>query len=211
MLYSLALLATAPALMGAQGYGSAPAAPAVKTQSPAAAAQTPPAAAGVSSRSLKDVPNITIKYYDVSGKDMRTINRSIAKQRPKDPATKQPLVGGTNWTLDATLTKRTTNGQCTVIAAKGQFAAAAELPRLVTEKIVPFQILESWKSYVAQLEKSAANSLWFVHDRVRAVESAMVGKPCDAAAIAGNAAIAQLKRDDADFQRRNATAAATTE
>jgi predicted secreted Zn-dependent protease len=206
MLNSLVLLASASALLSVQGYGAGPAAPAAKPAATAAQGQAAAAAATATARSLKDVPNITIKYYDVTGKDPKTINRSIAKQRPLDPATKQPSVAGTNWTLGASMTKRTVNGQCTVVAAKGEFAATAELPRLTTANIIPAGGLEAWQKYVAQLEKTAADNLWFVADRLPQVEQAMVGKECNAALAAGTAAIEKLKRDAADYQRKGATA-----
>ena len=200
MLNPLILLASA-ALVTAQDQDYDSGRP-VRAATPQVAPQGVPA-----SRSLQAVPNITIKYYDVSGKDVRTINRSIAKQRPIDPVTKKPSIAGTNWTLGASMTKRTTNGRCTVVAAKGEFAATAELPRLTTASVLPAAASAEWQSYVARLEQAGAANLWFVYDRLPEVEKAMVGQECEAALKAGTEAIEQLKRDAADFQRKNAAGA----
>ncbi len=156
----------------------------------------------VPGRGIRDVPNIAIKYYDVSGKDFASIIQSIEKQRPRDPATKQLMAGGAGYELGASMTKVTKpNGVCTVSAAKATFTATAELPRLLSaEKLKPDQ-LALWRAYLSQIEEPAAAALWYVHGRIPAFEQSMIGKECSLAAKVGAAGIAQMQTDHAEFQR----------
>ena len=164
--------------------------------------------AAVPGRGLRDVPNITIKYYDVSGKNYADIVQSIEKVRPRDPATSRLMAGGASWSLGASMTQRTVNNVCTVTGAKAEFAATAELPRLVNEQQLAPDQLAAWRAYLSSIEVPAAASLWFVVDRVPAFEKSFAGKPCATGAAFGAAAIEQLKRDHAAFELQQATAAA---
>lgn len=157
----------------------------------------------VPGRGIRDVPNIAIKYYDVSGKDFASIIQAIEKQRPRDPATNQLMAGGAGYELGASMTKVTTSkGKCTVSAAKAKFAPTAELPRLLNEqKLKPAQ-LALWRAYLSQIEAPAAAGLWYVHDRIPAFEKSMIGKECSLAAKVGAAGIAQMQVDHAEFQRK---------
>jgi len=162
----------------------------------------------VPGRGLKEVPNITIKYYDVSGKNYADVIRSIEKQRPRDPASNQLMVGGASWSLGASMTQVTRGKVCTVTGAKAEFSADAELPRLVNEQALSPKQLAYWRAYLSQIEVPAAAGLWYVLDRIPAFEKSMVGKDCAAASASANAAIAQLKRDQEAYQLQLQTAAA---
>lgn len=158
----------------------------------------------VAGRGLKDVPNIEIKYYDVSGKNYAALVQSIEKQRPRDAATNQLMAGGASWSLGASMTQRTVNKVCSVTGAKAEFAATAELPRLVNEQALAPAQLAAWRAYLSSIEVPAAAGLWFVLDRIPAFEKSFVGKDCATAAAFGGAAIEQLKQDHAAFQARSA-------
>lgn len=208
MANALIVLLGYSALVGAQGYGQMPSEP----QKPAKIVNAPSVALAteVPGRGLKDVPNITIKYYDVSGKTYAAIVQSIEKQRPRDPATNQLMAGGAGWSLGASMTRETVNKACTVTGAKAEFAATAELPRLVDEQGLAPDQLAAWRAYLSSIEVPAAAGLWFVVDRLPALEKSIVGKDCATGAAFGAAAIDQLKQDQAAFQLRNAVPPAPT-
>jgi len=198
--------------LAAQGYGSQnytpPATTKVPEQAPADASktvrQTIPLIAAVPGRGIRDVPKIAIKYYDVSGKDFAGIIRDINRQRPKDPASKQVIAGGAGYALGASVNKVTSNGKCTVKDAKAEFAPTAELPRLMNEQALAPDQLAYWRAYLSQLEGPAAAGLWFVVDRIPALEKSMIGKDCDAALKLGSESIAQIRRDYTAFQQQYA-------
>jgi predicted secreted Zn-dependent protease len=208
MLNSLVLAASA--FLSAQDYGG-PAAPPVQPQAPTVTrpktATTGVPAAAPAGRSLQSLPNTTIRYYDVPGKNPQAILKSIAKLRPKG-ADGQPVTASTNWDIGATFKKRTENGVCRIVAATATFSATADLPRLVSPKALRREALDSWNSYVAGLESIAAANLWFVHDRIGQVEKAILASSCDGAQAAGAAAVDKLKLQEAEFTRANAAAAA---
>jgi predicted secreted Zn-dependent protease len=160
---------------------------------PAAQPVLPPPA--TAARSLKDLPNLTISYYDVSGKDMKAISKSIAQQRPKDPATGQVVTGGTRWNLAPSFTRRTTDGVCKVVDVKTEFKAGADLPRLTNEASLSPDVVSAWRAFQADLERDAAAKLWFVHDRMAGLSSAMMGKDCAQAEKDGAAYLATLKAE----------------
>ena len=192
------------ALVGAQGYGqiytgTTQTAPAKTKKVIAPAVMLIPAIPG---RGIRDVPDIAIKYYDVSGKDFASIIQAIEKQRPRDPATKQLMAGGAGYELGASMTKLTSKGQCTVTAAKATFKPTAELPRLLNEQALKPDQLTMWRAYLSQIEAPAAAGLWYVHDRIPAFEKSMIGKECSVAAKIGSGGIAQMQIDHAEFQRK---------
>lgn len=190
------------AVAGAQDYpqiGSSVTAPAKTKKAIAPAMVLIPAIPG---RGIRDVPNIAIKYYDVSGRDFAAIIKSIEKQRGRDPATKQLLGGSAGYELGASMTKVTSQGQCTITAVKATFAARAELPRLVNEQSLKPDQLTMWRAYLSQIEAPAAAGLWYLYDRIPAFEKSMIGKDCSVAASAAAAAIAQMRTDYTEFQRK---------
>ena len=162
----------------------------------------------VPGRGLREVPNITIKYYDVSGKNYADLIQSIEKQRPRDPASNQLMVGGASWSLGANMSQVTRGTVCTVTGAKAEFSATAELPRLVNEQALAPKQLAHWRAYLSHIEVPAAAGLWYVLDRIPAFEKSMVGKDCAGASAFASAAIAQLKREQVAYQLQLQAAAA---
>lgn len=214
MLNPLIALFGAYALVAAQGYGGRAPSPPPRTTAPETVKQAPapvitllPAVPG---RGIREVPNIAIKYYDVTGKDFAALMRAIAAQRPKDPATGQLMAGNVGWGLAASITKRTGGAKCTVTDAKAQFTPTAELPRLVDEQALKPDQLALWRAYLSRLEVPAAAGLWFVADRIPAFEKSLVGVECAAATKLGPEGIAKIRADYAAFQRQNAAAQPAT-
>ena len=207
MLNSLVLASAFISQMG--GYSMPPAPPPamppsrLQTPAPAPAAQPapPPLAtiAAVPGRGLKDVPNLTIRYYDVAGKNLKAVIKTLTEQRPKD-ASGQPITAATNWTIETAFSRRTTNGQCKIVTAHAAVTATADLPRLLNEAKFPPRDLLSWQDYLANLEVTAAGKFWFVHDHVGDVEKAVLASSCEGAQAAGAAAIDRLKQQAAAFR-----------
>jgi predicted secreted Zn-dependent protease len=209
MLNPLIALFGAYASTAVQGYGQAPSpppavpVPVTKKQAPAPVVVALPAVPG---RGIRDVPNIAIKYYDVSGKDFAGIIGAMVAQRPKDPATGQLMTGNVGWGLTANITRRTEGTKCTVTGAKARFTPTAELPRLVNEQALKPDQLALWRAYLSQLEVPAAAGLWFVQDRIAAFEKSLIGLECAAATKLGAEGIEKIRADYAAFQRQNAAA-----
>jgi predicted secreted Zn-dependent protease len=167
-----------------------------QTTAPAPVSQTVVAPAG---RALASLPGINIKYYDVSGKNMKAVIKSIDKQR-KDPATGQTKTVAHNWSIDAGFRKRTVNGVCTITAVEAPFIATVELPRHANPaQLAPADAAE-WQKFTAKIESEVAAKMWFAYDRSRQLEGVIKGKDCDKGIADGTAFINQLKVEAAAFQ-----------
>jgi predicted secreted Zn-dependent protease len=150
----------------------------------------------VSVSKLADLPNTTIRYYDVTGKDIASVNRSIAKHRPTAPgASLAPA--SLAWSVKATFEQRTENGQCNVTAARATLTATADLPRLANEQALEGRMVERWRHYAAELEASQMVILVFVYSHLDQVEKAMLASSCNSARGAGTAAVEQLRNKTA--------------
>jgi predicted secreted Zn-dependent protease len=169
-------------------------------------AVTAPVTTAPASRSLASLPGINIKYYDVAGKNMKAVIKSIDKQR-KDPATGQARTVAHNWSIDAGFRKRTVNGVCTITAVEAPFIATVELPRHSNPaQLTPADAAE-WQRFTTKIETEAAAKLWFAYDRSLQLEATIKGKDCDKGIADGTAFINQLKADAAAFQPTVATPA----
>lgn len=162
------------------------------------AAAPPTTATAPVQRMLKDIPGVTIKYYDVEGKNPGAIKKSIAKQRPKG-SDGQPVTAGFNWNVSTQITKRTEGTVCTITAAKVQFQGTAELPRLLEPQKLDAQSLKSWNEYVATLDSMEALELGYFADRMGELEKALIGHSCEKASPALDAALAKLKAEEQQF------------
>lgn len=156
-------------------------------------------AAVVPVNSLADVPNTTIRFYDVTGKDIASLNRSIAKQRRNASGAKL-TPASMAWTVNATVKQHTENEQCKVTAAQATLAATADLPRLVDEQALEGRMLGQWRNYVAELEASQMVVLIFVYSHLDQVEKAMLASDCQNAKAAGAAAVEQVRNRTAAIQ-----------
>jgi predicted secreted Zn-dependent protease len=160
---------------------------------------------------LKDMPGVTVDYYDVSGKSLDEVRQAIAAQRQQG-ASGQAVAAGTNWTVDADVKKRTVGDKCEIVAGNVKFSGKAELPRLVTPQLLQPQEIQIWNDYVAGLEATAAEDLAFVQERMGEVEKALVSSSCDTAGAAANAAIDRLKAQQRlHIEQRTAAKAAAAQ
>lgn len=196
------------AAAAAQAYGAGASSPAVSAPAPAVSAAT--AASGttgvVPGRALRDLPNTTITYYDIAGKDAKAIDKSLRKTLA-DPAAKD-LVRLFSWNVGTQIVKITTGTKCSVKSAKSTLTAKVSLPRLTEQKKVPKDVSAQWATYIAGIENEAAANLWFLSDRLRGAEQSLVGVPCAEASSAWNAKLEGLKGELSGFMAKRAQVAA---
>lgn len=141
---------------------------------------------------LGSLPNTTINYYNVAGRDVGSINRSIRQVRPKTPSGRT-IPSSTDWAIKAAFERTTVGGQCRVSSARADFSATVALPRLTEGDKLTKAERERWGTYVALLEQGAAATLAFVVGQVGTVEQSMLAAPCDKAGQAGADAIRRLR------------------
>ena len=201
--------ALAAASMAIQGYNMPRTPPPSRVARPAEKAPTlvpQPTIPAVPGKTLKDLPNVTTRYFDVAGKNLKEINKSIADAQQPDSSGRAAATA-TTWAVDTTFNKLTSGGQCKVTDAKATFSATVGLPRLVAEKGHSPELLAYWRNYLANIENMQAASLWFVYERVPEVEKAILASSCDGAQAAANAAVQRLRAQAAEHRRAAATPA----
>lgn len=167
-----------------------------------------PAAPVAAARTLQGLPNTAIEYYDVAGKDIKSLQSSIASVRGNSAANKPAAPASAAWTVGSKISRQTTDGKCAVAGAEMKFDAKVVLPRLANREQVPTKVLTEWDSFVARLEAGTASNLWFVHDRIGTIQSAILTSSCEGASAAATAAVDKLQKEEAEFLLRAATAAA---
>jgi predicted secreted Zn-dependent protease len=143
---------------------------------------------------FSDVPNVTVTYYDISGRDVEKIHRSVAKLAPRDPQRRRALPATSSWTVGVTVHSLTTNKRCTVLGATLDFRAAATMPRLLPDKDRPAAVTAAWGDYVARLESRQAEQLRFAYGRLDEIDRAIFNSRCDKAEAAADAALARLQQ-----------------
>ena len=164
---------------------------------------------GVTVHSLSELPNMTIRYYDVVGDDVASINKSIVKQRPLVGG--RPLVASVDWTVNASFRKRTRNAQCKIEDVQVSFAAQADLPRLANEHQLKAPFLKQWHRYVEGLQANELPTLAFVYSQLDAVRDAVLASRCEQAKATAAAAVEGLKAHAAAFELARQKQARRTE
>jgi len=162
-----------------------------------AAAQAQPtvaAPAAAPARTLQGLPGTTVQYYDVAGRNGSAIEKNLDRIL-KQPAPNNGPAQVYNWNLGMSINRRTEGATCTVTKATAELKANVFLPRLTEEARVPSDELASYKAWVAGLESTATQNLWFVVDRLPALQQSLVGKPCDQASTLWTAAVDGLIKD----------------
>ena len=202
MLDSLILAAAFLATQGNYGM-PAPSAPPPRSNRSATPTQAPapqPTVPAVPGKTLRDLPNVTFQYFDVAGKNLKAINKSIERSQ-KPNSSGKAAVAPTGWAIDTKFNKLSRAGQCKVTDAKATFSAKVVLPRLVPNQAHPPELMASWRAYLAGIENAQAANLWFVYDRIPTVESAILASSCEGAQAAGTAAVQRLQGLASEFAR----------
>ncbi len=165
----------------------------------AAMAQAAPAVtvAPAPARPLSALPNTRINYLDVTGKNMKSIQKSLDAVST-DPATKAKVKLFT-WNVGAQVTNRTVNQKCTVDKATATLTSVVNIPRLVEGARASKQVQADWQKYITSVETDAAANLWFINDQLRGVERSMVGVDCAKSREVWNAAMSKINVDLAAF------------
>ena len=176
---------------------------AIQTAVPA----TAPATSAPAARTLKDLPNVTIKYFDVAGKDGKAIEKNLKKVRT-DPKTKQFNAVSSNWNVAASVRQSRTGDKCTITGVVPTFSGTVELPRLANPDSVPAAVKANWQTYVDGLDRAIASNFYFVYDRIPGLVATVTGKDCAPGAALWTSSIERIKTEA--LQHSAAASAAAT-
>lgn len=166
---------------------------------PVAAAQPAPGRSAGPQGPFAGIPNVEIRYYDVSGRTERAIRESINARRPRDPNDGRPVDAVARWTMQWRWPAR--GAACDLARATVEFRATVLMPRLVDTGRVPAGLLARWRAYVAALETHEAGHVRYPFEHVGEVAAAIRSSRCANANDAARVAVAAIARHDVDYDR----------
>jgi predicted secreted Zn-dependent protease len=158
------------------------------------------AAAPAAGGPLDGIPDLEIRYYDVSGRTAADIRASLNRLRPADPATGQRVDGYTSWSLRWYI-PGSPEGPCRLDRAEVTLALAVGLPRLARTDGVPPDVLQQWRRYVTALEAHEAVHARAAYGGIAAVLEAIHGAECATANDAASAVLEGLRREGDAYDR----------
>ncbi|MEO6359197.1 MAG: DUF922 domain-containing protein [Sphingomicrobium sp.] len=166
-----------------------------------------PTPAPIATRALKDLPNVTVKYFDVAGKDGKAIEKNLKKVRT-DAKTKQFSAVSSNWNVAASVKQSRTGDKCTITGVVPTFSGTVELPRLVTPDALPADVKTNFQTYVDGLDRAVASNFFFVYDRIPALVTTVTGKDCTQGAALWTGGIERIKAEALQYSAAASAAAA---
>jgi len=155
---------------------------------------------------FSDLPGVAVTYYDVTGRTVAEIHKSLTGAAPRDPVTRKPLPATSSWSIGAAVKWSKTGTHCTITDVTLTFTSAATMPRLVVQPDTPAPVLAAWKSFAIQLESRQAAQLKFAYDRRGEVERAILASSCDRWQAAADAALTRLEEQQRLARDADATA-----
>ena len=100
------------------------------------------------------IPNLTVEYYDVSGRTPQEIRASINANRPRNSNDGERVDGLARWRLRWNW--RRNESTCDLSQPRIEFSATILMPRLVNQEAVSARVLARWHAYIAALERHEA-------------------------------------------------------
>lgn len=156
--------------------------------------QAPPGA------TLAGIPNLTVEYYDVRGRNLFEIRRDLNRLRPRDPNDRLGVDAVSRWYMSWRWPTGA-DGGCDLAATDLRFSATLRMPRLVDTAGTPEAVLIRWRRYMVALEGHEAGHIRHAWDNRAQVLAAIRASSCAGANDAGQAATAALARWDLDYDR----------
>ncbi|MDB5699577.1 MAG: Zn-dependent protease [Alphaproteobacteria bacterium] len=154
------------------------------------------------------VPNLTFAYYDVSGRTIDEIRRSLDARQPRDPNDGTSVAALSSWSMRWGWRARG-GGGCDLANPSIDFGARIQLPRLVTQSELAPELLARWRRFIAAVEAHESRHVRYAYEHRRDVAAAIRASDCAGAASAAAAAVRAIAQRDIDYDR--ATRHGTTE
>lgn len=149
---------------------------------------------------LAGIPNLTIEYYDVSGRTPAAIRAALNAVRPRDPNDGLPVDALSRWYVRWSW-RGNGRGGCDLANPTVEYSARIVMPRLANEADVPPAVRARWRAYVAALETHEAGHVRYPFDRLGEIAAAIRGSTCGGANEAARRALAPMQRHDVDYDR----------
>lgn len=155
---------------------------------------------------LAGLPGLSVTYYDVSGKNVPEIHKSLSRAAPRGAVSGKSLPATSGWTLAARAKWTQTGKACALTSVELNFTVTASLPRLAADPTRPPPVQAAWDDYADRLEARQAEQLRFAYDRQADVVTAIRRSGCIGWEAAATTAIARIRAQQAAaFKREERT------
>ena len=149
---------------------------------------------------LPGVPNVSYRYYDVSGTTAEEIRASINANRPRDTNDGKPVDAATRWTIEWGW-KVDDRGGCDLTQATIPFRAQIELPRLGGEEALAPDVRARWQAFREALLAHEVGHVRYAYEHIADVRRAIRSSTCATAEKAAAAAVRAIAQRDLDYDR----------
>ncbi len=95
-------------------------------------------------------PHAAMQYYEVSGDNIRQLQRSLQSNGPSDDDGRV-VQGLTRWQIEWAFSLAGPEGQCRVIDVRVELRTVVTLPRWTPRAGVPLDVEEAWARYLGAL------------------------------------------------------------
>ena len=160
-----------------------------------------PAAALPAPAALADIPNLTVRYYEVQGRDGRTIRRDMNAKRLVDSVDGLPVDAQTRWRHNW----RVPGGPsgCDPSRAEVSYTIEMTLPRLAAGVTLSRSEQAEWDRYYKALLGHERNHALMAVRAAGALQSALrEAGSCETAKSAADRVLAPLREASAEYDRR---------
>jgi predicted secreted Zn-dependent protease len=147
-----------------------------------------------------EMVDLTIEYYDVSGRTPAEINAAGSRSGPIDPKTGRRVVGYTAWHLDWDAPGGP-GGPCRLDQAWVSLDITVTLPRLVETETTPPALLERWRPFVAGIRTHEMTHARIAREGREAMLRAIQRADCATAPRAARDAAVAIQRRSDDYDR----------
>lgn len=151
------------------------------------------------SPAFADIPDVEIVYYDVQGTSPEEIRRNMNRLRPTDDQGRR-FDGYTRWNVRWSW-PGLPGGGCDLAQVDVRVTIRVTLPRYTPSPRTPAAVHRRWATYIAALERHEANHARHAWRGVQRVRSALRQADCAGANAAGQAVLAEIRRQDAEYDR----------
>lgn len=141
-----------------------------------------------------DIPNVTVKYYDVTGTTSAEVRRSVDAAQPRDPNDGLGVDALTQWQFDLSW-EAGKKGKCHATLDNIKFSATVRVPRLA-DRNAPADLRARFDRYLKSLLDHEDGHVRYAWEHRGDIAKAINGVKCKAAARAAEKATNALAAHD---------------
>ena len=152
---------------------------------------------------LTGMPNLAIRYYEVSGRTAEEIRAAIDRhpRRPRDPNDGRPVDAAARWDFRWTWPENA-RGECDLSRVSISFSARVLMPRLADETAVPDPLLRRWRIFVARLAAHEDGHVFSAWRAMPELLATLRASRCADANADAERVLERIRQRDIDYDRR---------